>query len=92
MENKNIYELTNPQKSIWYMEEFFKGSNINNICGNITINEIVDFKKLKKAINIFIHSNDCFNIRIILDNNTPKQYLCEFEDLDFEIKNINSKE
>ena len=37
MENKDVYELTNPQKSIWYMEEFFKGSNINNICGNITI-------------------------------------------------------
>ena len=92
MENKDVYELTNPQKSIWYMEEFFKGSNINNICGNITINETVDFKKLKDAINIFIHSNDCFNIRILLDNNVPKQYLCEFGNLDFDIININSKD
>lgn len=92
MENKDVYELTNPQKSIWYMEEFFKGSNINNICGNITINEVVDFNKLKEAINIFIHSNDCFNIRIILDNNIPKQYLCEFGNLDFDIININSKD
>ena len=26
MKTKDVYELTNPQKSIWNMEEFFKGS------------------------------------------------------------------
>ena len=45
MKNKEVYELTNPQKSIWYMEEYFKGTPINNICGNLTINESVDFEK-----------------------------------------------
>ena len=31
MENKELFELTNPQKSIWYTEQFYNGSNINNI-------------------------------------------------------------
>lgn len=31
-----IYHLTNPQKSIWLMEQFFKNSSVNNIGGTIT--------------------------------------------------------
>jgi hypothetical protein len=29
---KDVYELTNAQKSIWNTELFYNGSNINNIC------------------------------------------------------------
>ena len=41
MENKKIYELTEPQKSIWVTEQFYKGSTINNICGTAIIKEKV---------------------------------------------------
>lgn len=41
---KDVYELTNPQKSIWYTEQFYKGSSVNTICGTAYINEVVDFK------------------------------------------------
>ena len=34
---KQTYELTNPQKSIWYTEEFYKGTPINNISGTVII-------------------------------------------------------
>ena len=43
---KDVYELTNPQKSIWLTEEFYKGTAINNIGGNLLIREKVDFEKL----------------------------------------------
>lgn len=90
--NKNsVYELTNPQKSIWYMEEFFKGSSINNICGSLTINEPVDFDKFKKAINLFIKMNDSFHIRLFLENSVPKQYFIDPNYIDFEIIDINNK-
>ena len=30
---ENLYELTNPQKSIWLTEQYYKGTSVNNICG-----------------------------------------------------------
>ena len=92
MKNKEVYELTNPQKSIWYMEEYFKGTPINNICGNLTINESVDFEKFAKAINLFIKYNDNFQIRLFIDDCVPKQYFCEFEEYTFDIIDVNTKE
>ena len=45
-----LYNLTNPQKSIWNMEKFFEGTTINNICASITILDKLDKEALKKAI------------------------------------------
>ena len=51
---KELFNLTNPQKSILLTEEFYKGTNINNICGTAIIEDIVNFDLLKKAMNIFV--------------------------------------
>ena len=40
---KDVYELTNPQKSIWSIEQFYKGTSVNSICGTVIFDEIVDF-------------------------------------------------
>ena len=63
MNEPNIYELTNPQKSIWITEQFYQGSSINNICGTAIIKEEVDFDLLKKAILEVLKKNDIFNRR-----------------------------
>lgn len=34
-----LYDLTNPQKSIWNTEQFFKNTSVNNIGGTIIIKE-----------------------------------------------------
>lgn len=86
----NIFELTNPQKSIWYMEQYFKGTAINNICGSLTINEIVDFEMFKKSINLFVKLNKSFHIRLFMENSIPKQYFCNFKEFDIEIIDIKS--
>ena len=38
---KELYELTNPQKSIWVTEEFYKGTSIENIAGTAMISQEV---------------------------------------------------
>ena len=50
---KELYDLTNPQKSIWVTEEFYKGTSIENIAGTAMLSQEVNFDKLKEAINIF---------------------------------------
>ena len=89
MENIKLYELTNPQKSIWSTEQFYQGTAINNICGSAIINDIVDYDILKKSIIKVINSNDIFKIKFLIKNNTLKQYISN--DVNTIIKTLNVK-
>lgn len=77
MENK-IYDLTNSQKSIWFTEQFYTGTSIGNISGNILIDEIVDFSALEKALNIYVQKNEAIRLRILVQNGIPKQYIKDY--------------
>ncbi len=73
--NKELYELTNPQKSIWVMQQFYKGTAVNNICGTVLIHEPVNFDKLYEAICIFVKSNNSFRIKLCFnEKNEISQY------------------
>ena len=89
---KNLYDLTTPQKSILLTEEFYKGSNINNICMTEIIENFVDFDILKKSIYLFIENNPSFNMKLILHENTVKQYLDNNCNFDIEIIDIPTLE
>ena len=65
---KKLYDLTNPQKLIWYTEQFYSNTSINNITGTVIINEVIDVDALKKAINLFVQKNDAMRIQITLDS------------------------
>lgn len=75
---KDVYELTNPQRSIWMTEQFYSNTNINNIVGYLKINKTTDFKALEKAVNYFFIKNDSFKTKITLENSNPKQYFDDF--------------
>ncbi len=87
---KDVYELTNPQKSIWYIEQFYKNTNIHTISGTAVINEKINFKFLKSAMSHVIENNKSFGIKIILENNVPKQYFSSVENYNINIINVNS--
>lgn len=89
MENK-LYELTNPQKSIWYTENYFENTNINNICTSGIIYEDINIDTLKNAIHRLVQTNDSFRIKLSLQNNVPMQYIADFEPFDIETIYINN--
>ena len=74
MEKKDVYNLTNPQKSIWLTEEVYKGTPVNNICTSGTIYEPIDEALIKKAINNVVMQNDSFRIHILHNDKNIKQY------------------
>ena len=74
---KNLYELTTAQNSIWLTEQFGSNTNINNIGGYVFIHEKVDFSILKRALALYVKRNDALNFRITLVDGKPKQYLYE---------------
>ena len=85
MEN-SVYNLTNPQKSIWLTEQFFKGTPIENITGCVIVLEKLNLKALQKAINLFVKSNDSFRLKFTVKDDKPLQYLSSFSE--FEIENV----
>lgn len=93
---KDFYELTSSQQSIWEEELVFKKSPLNNIAAYLVINEDVDFKKLKKAIRRFISQNDNFDIRIeTSSDNKPKQRFVNNSGIDIplvELEDVSSVE
>lgn len=88
---KNLHALTNPQKSIWQTEQFYKGTSIENISGTTTILEKVDFNKLEQAINIFVKKNDSFRLKFVIDNNDIKQYFENFNNFTLSKFKVNTE-
>lgn len=81
-----MYNLTNPQKSIWLTEQFYKNTPMENITGCVTVLEKLNLKALQKAINLFVEKNDSFRLKFILKDDNVFQYLSSFSE--FEIENI----
>jgi amino acid adenylation domain-containing protein/non-ribosomal peptide synthase protein (TIGR01720 family) len=75
--NRHYYNLTHPQKRIWYIEKIYSGYPINNIGGCLKINGSIDFDILCKAINQVIKQNDGLRLRIIEKENEPYQFVAE---------------
>ena len=91
MENK-LYELTNPQKSIWYTEEYFNDTPINNICGSFIINQETDLNLLNIAINHFIKNNDSFKLRFKKVDTELYQYFIADQIFNIDILNIETED
>ena len=75
--SKNMYDLTNPQKSIWLSEQTYGNSSVNTICGTIFFKEDVNIKLLKETVNIFVQKNDAMRTRIIVDGGNPKRFISD---------------
>lgn len=92
MENKELFELTNPQKSIWYTEQFYEGTTVNNICGTSKIDNKIDFEKLKQAINITIKNNSSFLINFSQVDGRLMQYITKYKYFNIEIIDLENND
>ena len=91
MENKELFELTNPQKSIWYTEQFYSGTTVNNICTSGTVYGKIDENLLIQAINNVVKQNDSFRIHVVLENNVAKQYIADYKEFDIDVEYIDDE-
>ena len=91
METKEFFELTNPQKSIWYTEQFYENTTVNNICVSGTLYGSVDTNILEQAIKNVVKQNDSFRIHVIQDNNVVQQYFSDYKDFNIDTAYINDE-
>lgn len=90
--NVKLYELSNPQKSIWYTEQYYKGTPINNIGAYVYFKECINFDILKQAVNEVVKSNDNFRLILKSENNKINQSLCNYVPFDIDIIEVSSEE
>ena len=88
---KDVFKLTNPQTSIWNMENFFEDTTINNICTSVVLYEELDVPKIKQALNNLVKNHDSFRIQIHMKDNIPYQSVAEFEPFDVEVVNAKNE-
>lgn len=87
-----FFDLTNPQKAIWLTEQFYKGKNINNVCGTLYIKKALDFNLFEQSINLFIKNNDSVRIKLRLqENGEIKQYFDEYQYIHIDTVNVYSE-
>ena len=91
METKEFFELTNPQKSIWYTEQFYENTTVNNICVSGTLYGSVDTNILEQAIKNVVKQNDSFRIHVIQNNNVVQQYFSDYKDFNIDTAYINDE-
>ena len=85
---KKMENLTSSQKSIWSVEQYFKGSSINNICGTAVFKEEIDFKKLEEAIEIVCSKHDIFKIRFKIEDGEIMQMISDSNECNIEIIDV----
>lgn len=88
------YNLTNPQKNIWFTEELYKGTSISNISGTVRINKEVNFIALKDAVKELVRNNEVLRSKILINSeNVPEQCFAKFRDFKVEFVEVeNEKE
>lgn len=89
---KQLFDLTAPQKSIWLTEQYFTNTNMNNICGTAIVSELLDFNNLNAAINLVIKKNDIFRLHFVEESGILKQYFGEYKSEKIELVELHSEE
>lgn len=93
MFKKDVYNLTNPQKNIWQLEQV--NSNNNSINHNLTIMKLkgtLDKNLLVETINKVIEVNDSFRIKFVKKENSLYQYIEDYSHVNIEDKYINTND
>lgn len=92
MTKQNVYNLTNPQKNIYQVEQQSPNSPINHIASYIKFNEVLDTTLLSKTLNKLIEVNDSFKLVFENDNGTPIQHFKPYCHVEIPITNLENED
>ena len=87
---KMEYGLTFPQKNIWLVENYNKGTALNIIAGSVKINRGFDEEKCEIAINKVIEENVAMRTRIKEEKGKVMQYFAPYSYEKIEVVDLSS--
>ena len=80
MNTYELYELTHPQKRIWYEENIHQETSMSNIGGTIRINGHLNINALHEAIHSAIRNNHGMRIRLKQVYGIVKQFVENYDE------------
>lgn len=86
-----MFGLTTPQVNIWNLQKFYENTSIQNICGAVLYDELLDRKLLEQAINEEIRLQNGLRLKFTDENGTPAQYIDEYTFSEIEFVTFNSE-
>lgn len=87
---KDVYELTNPQMSIWMTEQFSQ-TPINNIMGTMFFKKTIDIDLLKQSVNLTVKNNQALRTKIFKNKGIPMQYFEDFSPFSIPVIDFSQK-
>src|SRR5574344_1278484 len=88
MEKRN---LSNNEKNIWLVDTIYNNTSVNTLAGSLVIKKDLNVEIAKKTINEFVRQNEALRMKIVLDKETPMQYVKPYEKFDVEVIDLSSK-
>ncbi len=90
--NKELcYNLTHPQKRIWYSEKLHPGTGMWNNAGTLKIKGHINYALLEKALNIFVMENEAARLTISIKDAAPYQYVSEYKPFTIELMDFSAR-
>ena len=90
--NAVFYPLSQPQTSIWYLEQKHPNTCMNIVAGTLKIHDDIDYLLLEEAINVYIEKNDSIRLRVCEQDGEPCQYVEPFTKRKIETIEFSSPE
>ena len=90
---KDVYELTNPQKNIWELEQINgDGTPINHILSIFKLKGNLKEDLFAKTMQKIVEVNDSFRLRFIRNNNTLYQYVEDYQPVHIDIIHLTTED
>ena len=89
---RTYYPLTNAQKSIMMIEQFYPGSKFVNLSVFVELLDKVDLTVLTEAINLAFLYNDALRIRVTGTVTEQRQHFEPYQQKNFDILEFGSKD
>lgn len=88
----NFYDLSNPQKTIYYTQKFYKNTSISNISGTLRIEKELNFKIFERAINKVVEVNDSLRLFLSYKGNKVMQIFKSYKKFGIELFDVKNED
>lgn len=90
---KDVYELTSPQRNIWELEQINgSGTPINHVFSMLKLKGNLNEKLLDATLNKIVEQNDSFRLKFIKNGKNLQQYIEEYKYSPIEVKHFSSED
>lgn len=79
MDYSAFYDLTYPQRGIWFLEQLYPGTSIGNIAATMKINQPLDYELMNQGVSLLLQKNEAFRLHFTVRDGKPVQFVTPWQ-------------